>query len=129
MATIAWSAGMAWWLSSSVCGFTVISKLYSDKEVLIKQGLYKPLGYLVSFIFLAMILFGSIVFYDLGKIESSLYKTFINSCETFKIPDIEPIFALVKKLYLLSTSTLVTFLLIWLYIWFYKPITDDNIKP
>ena len=124
MATIAWSAGMAWWLSSSVCGFTVISKLYTDKELLVKQGLYKPLGYLVSFLFLTMILFGSIVFYDLGKIEASLYKTFISSCDTFKVPNIEYIFALVKKLYLFSTATMITFLLMWLYIWFYKPNTN-----
>ena len=115
---------MAWWLSSAVCSFTVISKLYTDRELLISKGLYQPLGYLVSIVLCIMAMFSSIVFYDLGKIESSLYKIFLSSCDTFKVPNIEYIFALVKKLYLFSTATMITFLLMWLYIWFYKPNTN-----
>lgn len=114
---------MVWWLSSSVCCFTLISKLYSDRELLVSKGLNTIIGCLVSFLFVAMILFGILVIHDLGEIEASLYKAFITNCNTFDIPNIEYIFALVKKMYLLSTSTLVTFLLIWLYIWFYdKPL-------
>jgi len=121
MATIAWNSGIAWWISSSVCSFTLISKLYSDRDLLLDKGLYKPIGYLVSFIFCAMTLFGGIVIRDLGKIEDSLYKAFIMDCDAnFDIPNIEHIFTLVKKLYVLSSSTMVTFLLIWLYIWFYN---------
>lgn len=129
MTTVAWGSGMAWWLSSAVCSFTVISKLYTDREILVNKGLYHPIGYLVSIVLGIMATFSFIVFYDLGKIENSLYKIFIEGCETFKIPDIEYIFALVKKLYLLSFATMITFLLMWLYIWFYNKPNNLISKP
>lgn len=129
MVTIAWGSGMVWWLSSSVCSFTLISRLYADRELLSSRKIYIPLGILVSFIFLAMMLFGIMVVYDLGLVEDALFKVFSQNCEIFDIPSIEHIFALVKKLYLLSTSTLLSFLLIWIYIWFYGKPKQIPPKP
>lgn len=89
-----------------------------NKQTLFDRGFKYPIGIFVSIVMLSMIIFGIIVVHDLGVIEASLYKIFVTSCENFNIPNISAIFSLVRKLYVIITSTILVFLVVWLYIWF-----------
>ena len=128
MITLAWSSGLAWWLSSSVFLITLIGKLYPNKEEFQKNGLHTPVGMFVSFILLSLITFGLVVIHDLSVVETSLYELFIGVCSDFNTPDIGYIFSLVRKLYVIVTSSLIVFLIAWLYLWFYgvKPSSIIN---
>lgn len=116
--TLAWSSGMAWWLSASAFCLALITKLYPSKEDFKAKGYHLPIGIFVSMFLASMILFGCVTLFELSSIERVLYMTFIDSCLTIDFPDVTHIFSLVQKLYMISTSTMVVFLLSWVYVWF-----------
>lgn len=127
--TLAWSSGMVWWLSASAFCLTLITKLYPNKEELKEQGYHVPIGIFVSLFLVSMILFGVATLYELSLIEQDINVSFIASCSSIEIPGMEHIFTIVRKLYLISTSTMVVFLLSWIYLWFSeKPFNIIN-KP
>ena len=130
MVTLAWSSGLAWWLSSSVFLLTLLGKLYPSKNSFIENGLFVPVGVFVSFILVSLITFGLVVIHDLSIVETAIYEIFIDICSDFNSPNASHIFSLVRKLYVIVTSSLVVFLIAWLYLWFYgnKPSSIIN-KP
>ena len=130
MVTLAWSSGLAWWLSSSVFLLTLLGKLYPSKDSFIENGLFMPVGMFVSFILISLITFGLVVIHDLSVVETAIYELFIDICSDFNAPNAGHIFSLVRKLYVIVTSSLVVFLIAWVYLWFYgsKPISIIN-KP
>ncbi len=125
--TLAWSSGLVWWLTSATFCLTLISKLYTVKLDLTSKGLKKPIGIFVSLFLLSIISFGLVVLYELSNIEESIYKIAIDSCGSFDVVSVSHIFAIVRKMYVISTSTIVIFLCVWLYIWFSdKPFIIDE---
>jgi hypothetical protein len=120
MINLTWSSGLAWWLSSFVFALTLFGKLYPSKKVFIDNGLFVPVGMLVSFILVSLITFGIVVIHDLSIVEVATYKLFINICSNFNAPNSGYIFDLVRKLYVIVTSSLIVFLIAWLYLWFFE---------
>lgn len=130
MITLAWSSGLAWWLSSSVFLLTLMGKVYPAKEDFTKRNLHTPVGIFVSFIFLSLIMFGIIVIHDLSIVETAIYEIFINITSDFNTPNASHVFDLVRKLYVIVTSSLVVFLIAWLYLWFFENSSSSIInKP
>ena len=118
LVTLAWSSGLAWWLSSSVLIFTLLSKLYPSKQLMRDNNLFVPVGILTSFFVLSLIVFGCVVVYDLSVLETNVYKIFSDNISGYCVPDVSNIFGLVRKLYVIVTTTLFLFLIAWLYLWF-----------
>lgn len=128
MITLAWSSGLAWWLSSSVFLLTLMGKVYPAKEDFTKRNLHTPVGIFVSFIFISLILFGIIVIHDLSVVETAIYEIFIDICSDFHAPNASHVFDLVRKLYVIVTSSLVVFLIAWLYLWFFENKSSTTIN-
>lgn len=128
MITLAWSSGLAWWLSSCIFLLTLMGKIYPAKEDFIKRNLYTPVGVLVSFIFLSLIMFGIVVIHDLSVVETAIYELSIDICSDFNSPSASHIFDLVRKLYVIVTSSLLVFLIAWLYLWFFESNSSTTIN-
>ena len=128
MITLAWSSGLAWWLSSSVFLLTLLGKVYPAKKEFISNNLHLPVGVFVSFIFLSLITFGVVVIHDLTVVETTIYDLFINISSEFNAPIASHVFNLVRKLYVIVTSSLVVFLIAWLYLWFYENNSSTTIN-
>ena len=128
MITLAWSSGLAWWLSSSVFLLTLMGKVYPAKKDFTQRNLHTPVGIFVSFIFISLILFGLIVIHDLSVVETAIYEIFIDICSDFNAPSASHVFDLVRKLYVIVTSSLVVFLIAWLYLWFFENKSSTTIN-
>ncbi len=120
--TLTWSSGLAWWLSSSVFILTLLGKVYPAREQFQANGMYFPIGIFVSFILLSLIMFGIVVIHDLQLMEQRLYELFIQIYSNFQVPRVTYIYNLVRKLYVIVTSSLIVFLIAWIYIWFFSNI-------
>lgn len=128
MVELTWSSGLVWWLSSSIFLLTLVSKVYPEKKALTEKNLHTPVGIFISFIFLFLIMFGAVVIHDLSIIETTIYSMFIKICSDFCVPPSGHIFDLVRKLYVIVTSSLVVLLIAWLYLWFFENITSTTIN-
>ena len=128
LVTLAWSSGLAWWLSSLVFVLTLLGKLYPEREKFYENGLHTHVGMFVVFILISLITFGSVVIHDLSVIETSLYEMFVKICSDFNVPRISHIFSLIRKLYVIVTSSLAVFLIAWLYLWFFGKRTGTIVN-
>ena len=128
LVTLAWSSGLAWWLSSLVFVLTLLGKLYPAREKFYENGLHTHMGMFVVFILISLITFGSVVIHDLSVIETSLYEMFVKICSDFNVPRISHIFSLIQKLYVIVTSSLAVFLIAWLYLWFFGKRTGTTVN-
>jgi hypothetical protein len=117
--TLAWSSGMVWWLSSAVFIVTLITKLYPNKKIFKKSNIFIPVGIFSSLFILSLITFGAVVIYDLSSLETAIYDLISISISGYSLPSVLPIFSIVRKLYVIVTTTLILFLIAWIYMWFY----------
>ena len=124
--TLAWSSGLAWWLSSYLFILTLLGKVYPARSIFNESDLYIPIGIFVSFILTSLIVFGLVVINDLAIMETRLQEMLIKVCSDFNAPRVTYIYNLVRKLYVIVTSSLVVFLIAWLYLWFFSKLPSVN---
>lgn len=120
--SLTWSSGLAWWLSSFVFVLTLLGKVYPARGLFQENGMHMPVGIFVCFILMSLIIFGIVVIHDLTIMEQHLYEMFIKVTSDFNVPRISYIYNLVRKLYVIVTSSLIVFLIAWIYIWFFSTI-------
>ena len=91
------------------------------------NNLFIPIGIFTAMFILSLITFGAVVIYDLSTLETEVFQIFVTNASDYNFPNISHIFSLVRKLYVIVTTTLVVFLIAWIYLWFYeKPSTTLN---